>query len=210
MKSANKLALAFTTAMLLNLLVMCTMIGCVHYSKPATTSISFEDCVKSDLEWMDKRYGSNYRWYECGIKMKSYLDEDNDGAIEDLTNVFMIRSDSGKSYDTNVILLHHGKEGFGIYNLESKWVEEDVPMYREQINVIYKESLIKAKSVKLIPHTKHVVLRKQLGPINENPQYIYGNNHGLLFVDATTGYVSHESPAFEGTGFVTWLGEWPE
>jgi hypothetical protein len=122
----------------------------------------------------------------------------------------MIRSEPGKSYDTNIILLHHGKEGFGIYNLESKWVEEDVFMREDQINVIFKESLVKAKSVKPNLHTKHVVLRKQLGPNNSNPQYIYGNNHGLLFVDATTGYVSHDSPAFEGTGFVTWLGEWPE
>ena len=196
--------------LVVNLLVMLHMTGCIHYDDRTNTPISFDDCMRRDLAAMEKRYGNDYRWYECGIKMKSYLDENCDGAIEDLTNVFMVRSDPGNSYDTNIVLLHHGRHGDGVYHLESKWVEEDVFMYQDQINVTFKESLIKAKSVKPLLHTKHVVLRKQLGPNNSNPQYIYGNNHGLLFVDATTGYVSHDSPAFQNTGFATWLGEWPE
>ena len=210
MKPENKLITSFLTAILFNLFLMCTLIGCIHYEDKTPQPISFDDCMRRDLAWMDQHYGNDYRWYECGILMKSYLDEDNDGSIADLTNVFMIRSDPGKSYDTNVVLLHHGKGGFGIFNLESKWVEEDVFMKKDQINVIFKESLIKAKSTKPLLHTKHVVLRKQLGPNDANPQYIYGNNHGLLFIDATTGYISHDSPAFFNTGFDTWLGKWPE
>lgn len=184
--------------------------GCIHYETTTAKVVSFDDCMRKDNDWMSQRYGNDYRWYGCGMLLKDYLDEECDGTLVDLTNVFMVRSDPGKSFDTNIIMLHHDSRGMGVYELKSRWVEEDVFMKKDQINVIFKESFIKAKSVRPALHTKHVVLRKQLGPNNANPQYIYGNNHGLLFVDATTGYVAHDSPAFEGTGFVTWLGEWPQ
>ena len=206
----KKIIAIWTTALTVNLFVMLYMTGCIHCDDTTSKIISFDDCMRRDNNWMEQRYGNDYRWYECGITMKSYLDEDKDGAIYDLTNVFMVRSDPGKSYDTNIILLHHGRHGDGVYHLESQWVQEDVSMKQDQINVIFKESLVKAKSVKPLLHTKHVVLRKQLGPNDSNPQYIYGNNHGFLFIDATTGTVSHDSPALSGTDLATKMSDWPE
>lgn len=208
---ATRLCVGSILAMTLNVLIMVIAIGCAHYdSSKSLKPVLFEDCIKQDLAYMDKYYGSNYRWYESSALLKTYLDEGSDGEIEDMMNVFMVRSDPGNSYDTNILMIHHDVTGTGYFHLKSKWVEEDVFIEPYLVRYTFKDSLVKAQSVKPMLHTKHVVLRKQLGPNNSNPQYIYGNNHGLLFIDADTGTISHDSPAFQNTGFVTWLGEWPQ
>ena len=33
------------------------------------------------------------------------------------------------------------------------------------------------------PHSQKVVLRRELGPIDANPQYIFGNTHEHVYVD---------------------------
>lgn len=173
--------------------------------------IDVETCIKDDTNYMNTMYGKdNFRWYECGIQLKDYLDSvDNEGEVVDVTNVFMIISDKGKSYDTNIILFNHSSLGTAIEMLPSLWIEEDVPIKENLVDVKFKTAFKLARKSKPILHTKHVVLRKHLGPLDINPQYTFGNNHGLLFVDAHTGVVSYEQPAFRGTGFQTWLGEFP-
>lgn len=209
MKNSKPLISVLATV-IASALIACAAVGCVHYEDTPKKIVSFDDCMRQDNDWMSHRYGNDYRWYGCGMLLKDYLDEDCDGTLVDLTNVFMVRSDPGKSYDTNIIMLHHDSRGMGVYELKSRWVEEDVFIKKELVNVTLKESLIKAKSVKPVLHTKHVVLRKQLGPNDTNPQFIYGNNHGLVFIDARTCQAATDSPAFRNTGFITWLGEWPE
>ena len=81
-------------------------------------------------------------------------------------------------------------------------------LFLSDIKVTHREATISARKEGNL-HTKHLVLRKQLGPNATNPVYIFGNNQGLIFVDAKTGRLTHDSPAFARTGFVTWLGEWP-
>lgn len=192
-------------------IAMCVLM-LVHTSCVTTASLRIlipEDLIASDQQYMKKNYGTDYRWYESSAVLFNYLDSENcGGTIVELTNIFMIRSDKD-SYDTNIIMFKHTIEGDEIQILPSHWVEEDVFIPYDKVDLTFKGAALKTKQVNSRPHSKHVVLRKQLGPINENPQYIFGNNHGLLFVDSITGDVNYESPAFEGTGFVTWLGEWP-
>ena len=54
-----------------------------------------------------------------------------------------------------------------------------------------------------------MVLRKQVGPVDANPQWIFGNLHSQIYVDAVTGAVSKDNPAFDGLNLGTPLGEWP-
>ena len=58
------------------------------------------------------------------------------------------------------------------------------------------------------PHSRYCVLRKEIAPNDINPQYIFGNSRAQLYVDAVTGTVCTENPAFAG-GFGLPLGEWP-
>jgi hypothetical protein len=51
------------------------------------------------------------------------------------------------------------------------------------------------------------VLRKEVAPLDCNPQYIFGNKRAQLYVDAVTGEVKDYNPAYKG--FTMPLGEWP-
>ena len=192
-------------------IAMCVLV-LVHTSCTTTASLRIlipEDLIASDQEYMKKNYCTDYRWYESSAVLFNYLDNENcGGTIIELTNIFMIRSDKD-SYDTNIIMFRHTIEGDEIQILPSHWVEEDVFIIPEKVNITFKEACLITKNSNPRLHTKHVVLRKQLGPNDTDPQFIFGNNHGLLFVDASTGVLKYDSPAFERTGFVTWLGEWP-
>lgn len=193
-------------------IAMCVL-ALVHTSCVTTVSLRIlvpEDLIASDQQYMKKHYSTDYRWYESSAVLFNYLDSENcGGTIVELTNIFMIRSDKD-SYDTNIIMFKHTLEGDEIQILPSHWVEEDVFIIPEKVRTTFKKATLQAKNASPKLHTKHVVLRKQLGPRDTNPQYIFGNNHGLVFVDASSGYMRYDSPAFENTGFITWLGEWPQ
>ena len=113
------------------------------------------------------------------------------------------------AFDTNIIMFRHTLDGDITTNIPSMVIEEDVPIKEHLVSVKFKEALKKALTANSKLHTKHVILRKHLGPLDINPQYTFGNNHGLIFIDAANGNMSYEQPAFRGTGFETWLGEWP-
>ena len=190
----------------------CASIMQKENTKYSEKEIDVEECIKTDTAYLIANYGKgNFRWYECGVQLKDYLDaENNDGSVVDLTNIFMVISDKDNSFDTNIVMFRHTQKEDTIEILSSLWVEEDVNIKENLVDVKFKTAVKLARKTTPILHTKHVVLRKHLGPLDINPQYTFGNNHGLLFVDAHTGVVSYEQPAFRGTGFETWLGEWPQ
>ena len=172
--------------------------------------LNVEDINYSDLEYMKENYKTEYRWYECSLRLKEYLDaEGNNGDVEEITNIFMIVTDPGKSYDTNIVMFRHTLTGDEMVILPSLWIEEDVNIKENMVDVKFKDAFKKALTSKPVLHTKRVVLRKHLGPRDINPQWTFGNNHGLIFIDAAYGSIAHEQPAFMGTGFNTWYGEWP-
>ena len=55
------------------------------------------------------------------------------------------------------------------------------------------------------PHSKHVVLRKQIGPKACNPQWIFGNITSQIYVDAVTGEVNSKNPAFDEINLVDFI-----
>ena len=76
------------------------------------------------------------------------------------------------------------------------WVE-DYPLIGDSIKLTYKDAfkrVMETNSPK--PHTKNCVLRKPVGPVECNPQYVFGNIHVQLWVDAVTGDVNNSNPAF--------------
>lgn len=174
------------------------------------TELDVDKIMADDLAYMKEKYKNDYRWYEFSMHLKDYLDaEGYDGAVDDITNIFMILTDPEKSYDTNIIMFRHTLEGDSITIIPSLWIEEDVNIKEGLVDVKWKDAFKKALTSKPVLHTKRVVLRKHLGPLDINPQWTFGNNHGLIFIDAAYGVLVHDQPAFRGTGFNTWYGEWP-
>lgn len=169
-----------------------------------------ENTISTDRQDVYLNHGEEYRWYETGVQLKNFLDEENDGTIDMIVNVFqVIEQCDSTSFDTFVFKYQHTLEGTTTDSVHGFWIE-DYPLNEEVIKVSFKEAFEKIQEVNLPkPHTRQVVLRKQVGPVDANPQWIFGNLHSQIYVDAVTGAVSKDNPAFEGLNLGTPLGEWP-
>jgi hypothetical protein len=170
-----------------------------------------ENLISLDRQAMYVAHGGDYRWYETGVQLKNWLDEENDGTVDMVVNVFQVIEEyDSTSFDTFVYKYQHFSDGSvneeGIHGF---WVE-DYPLNEEVIKVSFKEAFEKIQEVNYPkPHTRQVVLRKQVGPVDANPQWIFGNLHSQLYVDAVTGEVRPTNPAFGSLNLGTPLGEWP-
>ena len=175
------------------------------------TELVVENVISTDRQAMFLNHGKDYRWYETGIQLKDFLDEENDGAIDMVVNVFQVVEEyDSTSFDTFVYKYQHFADGtVNEDSVHGFWVE-DYPLNEEAVVVTFKEAYEKVMAVNLPkPHSRQVVLRKQVGPVDANPQWIFGNLHAQIYVDAVTSEVSDENPSFKGLGFKMPLGEWP-
>ncbi len=155
-----------------------------------------ENTVSTDREAMFLAYGGDYSWYETCVVYKDYLDEECDGTVNEVTNVFQVVKTDGESFDPYAILSHYTKDGHSQTVYHSFWLE-DYPLNKEDINITFAEAyerIMQANYPK--PHSRNCVLRKQVGACLANPQYIFGNTHAQLYVDAYTGKVSDVNPVF--------------
>lgn len=170
-----------------------------------------EHVTAADKQYMFTNYGGDYRWFEQCIVLKDFLDtEECDGTVTGISNVFQVVEESETGADVHVILAAHTPDTTSYEVKHGFWVE-DYPMNTEAITVTFKEAYDKVMQANCPkPHSKHCVLRKQIGPVDANPQYIFGNSQAQVYVDAATGDVNTDNPAFpEAQGFKMPLGEWP-
>lgn len=199
------------TALVLSVLMLG---GCKEKKAPANLTggeLVVENVISVDREAMYLAHGGDYRWYETGVQLKNWLDEENDGAIEMVVNVFQVIEEyDSTSFDTFVYKYQHFSDGRVVEDaIHGFWVE-DYMLNEELIKVTFKEAFEKVmESNYPKPHSRQVVLRKEIGPVDANPQWIFGNLHSQLYVDAVTGEVSPTSPAFPETYVGGPLGEWP-
>ena len=167
-----------------------------------------ENTISADRQYMYNNYGNDYRWYETCILLKDYMDEECDGTIEGISNIFQYISDiDSTSFDVHVVLSAYGN-GKHVYEVKEGFWVGDSPMNDEAIKLTFKQAfdrLMQSNFPK--PHSRHCVLRKEVGPVDAQPQYIFGNTKAQLYVDATSGDVTDQNPAFKGFGKP--LGEWP-
>lgn len=170
-----------------------------------------ENLVSTDRQSMYLKYGDNYRWYETTVVLSDYLDADAELKITSVINIFqgITEYENGKSFDTEVVTFTHTPDDNTVESVHDFWME-DYPLNNEAITLTFAQALeqvLATNSPK--PHSKYVVLRKEVGPKDTNPQYIFGNIKAQLYVDAVTGAVSDSNPVFDVKGFKMPLGEWP-
>lgn len=164
----------------------------------AATEIVVENTISTDRQSMFVNHGDNYRWYETGVQLKNWLDEENDGSIDMVVNVFqVVIEESATTFDTFVYKIQHFATGESAEeSVHGFWIE-DYPMNDDQIKITFKEAFERVMAVNLPkPHSRQVVLRKMIGPKDCNPQWIFGNIETQIYVDAVTGEVSKDNPAF--------------
>jgi len=177
-----------------------------------TANLVVENLVSMDRQDMFNNYAKDYRWFETCIVLKDFLDsEDCDGTVKGVSNIFQaVEEKENGGADVFVVMYTHTPDTSNVEVVHSFWVE-DLPMENEAIKITFKEAYDRVMATNAPkPHSQHVVLRKELGPINCNPQYIFGNQRAQLYVDAVTGEVKTSNPVFpEEKGFKMPLGEWP-
>lgn len=157
-----------------------------------------ENTIKSDLAYMCENYGCMYTWYEADILLNEFLDdEDCTGTVYGITNVFQVIVDEDSLSGTSkVIMITHTADVMQVKEVEGLWIE-DCALDTSKIGITYRQAyqrLMEANYDK--PHSKNCILREPLGPYSCNPQYVFGNIHEPIFVDAVTGNVVNTNPAF--------------
>lgn len=178
------------------------------------TALNVEHLIAMDRQAMYNKAGADYRWYETCIQLNDFLDEENDGSLYEVVNVFQAVVNRGQGYDTKVYKFQHFANGvYAEDSIPGFWIE-DFPMNDDAVQITYQEAYDNLMAVNMPkPHSRYVTLRKQIGPVAANPQYIFGNLRETVFVDAVTGEVFDYNPAFgkpeDGEGFKMPLGEWP-
>ena len=172
-------------------------------------SFYVEHTVVLDRQAMfNKSTDNNYKWFETNIRLVNFLDDEYAG-IDEVVNVFQaIESYDSTSFDTVVYKFQHTGdktvEGF----THGFWVE-DFPLNDEEVSVTFVQALEKVNEVNLPkPHSRYVVLRKQVGPVNANPQWIFGNLQSQLYVDAVTGEVRDWNPVFPEDAKLNYAFNW--
>jgi hypothetical protein len=174
------------------------------------------------------QFAKDYRWFETGITLNHFLDEeDTDATVESIYNIFQTVKERGNGFDTEVICIAHKGDATGIETKGAFWVGDEL-LNEADVKLTFEEAYIcLMKSNYPKPHSRQCVLRKELGPKSANAQYIFGNKNEHLYVDAVTGDVKKNNPVYEGFeedpkfGYAfTWLknkkenlnsplGEWP-
>mgnify|MGYP006988825210 FL=1 len=170
-----------------------------------------ENLVSTDRQTMYLKYGDNYRWFETTVVLNDFLDSDTELAIAGVVNIFqgITEYEGGKSFDTEVVTFTHTPGENTVEAVHDFWLE-DSPLNDEAIVLTFTQALervLATNSPK--PHSRYAVLRKQVGPKDANPQYVFGNVKAQLYVDSVTGAVSDSNPVFAVKGFKMPLGEWP-
>lgn len=158
--------------------------------------LNVENIIATDREDMFLNYSENYMWFETCVTMENWMDEETNGEIASVSNVFEVVSEAGESYDTHVVTFTHTTDGETVAVDHGFWIE-DKDMSNMEIYVTYQEAFDAAMAVNLPkPHTKNCVLRCMVGPNPCNAQYVFGNKEAQIFVDAITGEATDVNPAF--------------
>ena len=166
--------------------------------------IVVENTISTDKEAMSLK-NPNYKWFKTGVIFENYLDEENDGTISEVVNVFQTVEGDSISFDTKVFKFQHFSDGtFASDSINGFWVE-DYPLNEEEIKVTFDSAFVLINQVNLPkPHSKYCTLRKPIGPKSCNAQWIFGNINSQIWVDAKTGEIRESNPAFPDGFKIEW------
>ena len=147
---------------------------------------------------LDKEYMSNkhvkYIWYETEIKMTAFLDEETDGSISSITNLFQYLDSEGQPH---VVFFTHLADGTNNIVEQDDFCLENSSMNDDIFRLTYKEAFTKAMESNLPkPHSCYCIIRKPIGPYDCNVQYVFGNDTEQIWVDAITGETRPNNPSY--------------
>lgn len=181
---------------LMGVMLMIGAVSCTC-SKQKAVELNVENTISADRESVYLNHGKDTRWFETRVVLKDWLDEGGDGSVEEIVNVIQTYEQiDSTSADTYVYYCRHTVEG-RTEEEHHGFMVGDENLNDRKILVNFKSAYEKVKASDFVkPHSRQVVLRKEAGMIEANPQWIFGNQEAQLYVDATTGEVRDTNPAF--------------
>ena len=188
---------------ILSLTMLCALfVACKKHKPVVVESISQlvpENVISTDREEMFLKWGENYKWFESCVVLKNYLDTDSaSNEVESITNIFQALEPHASGFDTFVVFMETKEDVTDVNTVHSFWVE-DFPLDTADIELTFEGAYNRVMAANYPkPHSRNVVLRKEVGPNDCNPQYIFGNMRSQLYVDAVTGEVTDQNPVFKG------------
>lgn len=161
-------------------------------------AVSVEQTVADDKACVEAEYpGKEYVWYETMVALKDSLRSGKDAEVDSVINVFQVNTPvDSVNLHTEVLTFTHKGDSVNVEHFDDLWIE-DFPLVDAEIKVTFMEAyelLMETNIPK--PRGACCVLRKMTGPIEANPQYIFGTMNDIVFVDAVTGKVSDVNPSF--------------
>ena len=175
-------------------------------------ALNVENAIAMDRQAMYLNHGGDYRWFETEILLPEFMDAEN-AACDPvmIVNIFQSVIERENGFDTWVHKYQHFADGTVLNDsVQGFWIE-NMPLEDKVIKLKYEEAWDKMMAVNFPkPHSKHVTLRNPIGPVAINTQWIFGNVHEQIWVDAVNGTCTNSNPAFpEEKGFKMPLGEGP-
>lgn len=176
-------------------------------------TLNVEHVVATDKQTMYTQFNKDYRYFETQITLKNFMDgEDASAEVAEINNVFQVVdvAEDQKSADVYVVMFNHVGADVEKNVIHSFWMEDYV-LNDEAIKVTFEQAFDKMMKANIVkPHSRKCTLRKEVGPKDANPQWIFGNSRAQVYVDAVTGDVSAINPAYgPEIKLGAPLGEWP-
>lgn len=72
--------------------------------------VNVEKTITLDKEYMFLNYGSDFRWFETCILLDEFLDEECDGSVSGVSNIFQAITSKEDGIDVNVVMSSHTLE----------------------------------------------------------------------------------------------------
>ena len=149
-----------------------------------------EQQIAVDREYVWLHYGHQYKWYETEVMFENFFDAEDAGfSILEAVNIFQA--------EKTAIKCQHFDEYTEYGDAAALWVG-DFDLSEENVKLTFKDAYDRMQQANYVkPHGRFCTLRREVGPIpNINPQYVFGNKQRQLYVDAVTGEVTDNNPAF--------------
>ena len=156
----------------------------------------------NDIDWMGMQYADkDWKWLECCIDMEDFIDEADTCKVAAVANIFsfieVVDTVTG-AFRPVVILCAHTADTSVVEYREGLWVGDNPMNDYNPMEVDFAHAwnhMMEANCVK--PHSRHCVLRKEVGPIGGlAPIYIFGNETAQVYVMSDNGDVTTTNPVF--------------
>lgn len=138
--------------------------------------------------------GDNYAWYETKFTFADSLKQETlaDAVVKEVTDVFQtFHPEQCYTITTNAArgtMIPAPTPGL--------WIE-DFDLGYSDVKLSIADVLMRLAQVNMpLPPSVSIILRKPVGPVQCNAQYVMGNPFETVWVDAVTGDVTNSCPAY--------------